>query len=144
MAQNDLKKVIAYSTCSQLGYMVMACGVSNYLYDILFFIRCLKETGENNAFSIRSYVSFSNSNTRSTTHLKLKHSLSKTHVAGHFYTNRLPRLWNSLPPLNPDLSLHTIKKNIWQFFWSKFENNFQNNVPCSFHFLCPCSRCVSC
>lgn len=30
MVQNDLKKVIAYSTCSQLGYMVMACGVSNY------------------------------------------------------------------------------------------------------------------
>nr|YP_001648494.1 NADH dehydrogenase subunit 5 [Topsentia ophiraphidites]ABW83856.1 NADH dehydrogenase subunit 5 [Topsentia ophiraphidites] len=28
--QNDLKKVIAYSTCSQLGYMVMVCGVSNY------------------------------------------------------------------------------------------------------------------
>lgn len=30
MVQNDLKKVIAYSTCSQLGYMVMVCGVSNY------------------------------------------------------------------------------------------------------------------
>jgi NADH-ubiquinone oxidoreductase chain 5 len=28
--QNDLKKVIAYSTCSQLGYMVFACGTSNY------------------------------------------------------------------------------------------------------------------
>ena len=30
MLQNDLKKVIAYSTCSQLGYMVFACGLSSY------------------------------------------------------------------------------------------------------------------
>jgi NADH-ubiquinone oxidoreductase chain 5 len=30
LLQNDLKRVIAYSTCSQLGYMVFACGVSNY------------------------------------------------------------------------------------------------------------------
>lgn len=30
LLQNDLKKVIAYSTCSQLGYMIFACGVSNY------------------------------------------------------------------------------------------------------------------
>nr|GEZ37928.1 NADH dehydrogenase subunit 5, mitochondrial [Tanacetum cinerariifolium] len=29
--QNDLKRVIAYSTCSQLGYMIFACGISNYL-----------------------------------------------------------------------------------------------------------------
>ncbi|KAI3681469.1 hypothetical protein L6452_36265 [Arctium lappa] len=28
--QNDLKRVIAYSTCSQLGYMSFACGISNY------------------------------------------------------------------------------------------------------------------
>ena len=30
LLQNDIKRVIAYSTCSQLGYMVMACGLSQY------------------------------------------------------------------------------------------------------------------
>jgi len=30
LLQNDLKRVIAYSTCSQLGYMVFACGLSGY------------------------------------------------------------------------------------------------------------------
>jgi len=35
LVQNDLKRVIAYSTCSQLGYMVFACGLSNY--SVAFF-----------------------------------------------------------------------------------------------------------
>lgn len=30
LVQYDIKKVIAYSTCSQLGYMFFACGLSNY------------------------------------------------------------------------------------------------------------------
>lgn len=30
LTQSDLKKVIAYSTCSQLGYMVIICGFSYY------------------------------------------------------------------------------------------------------------------
>lgn len=30
LVQNDLKKVIAYSTCSQLGYMLLICGLSEY------------------------------------------------------------------------------------------------------------------
>ena len=34
MAQNDIKKVVAYSTCSQLGYMFAAAGVSAYAASI--------------------------------------------------------------------------------------------------------------
>ena len=33
--QNDLKRVIAYSTCSQLGYMIFSCGMS--CYDVSLF-----------------------------------------------------------------------------------------------------------
>jgi NADH-quinone oxidoreductase subunit L len=43
LVQTDIKRVIAYSTCSQLGYMFFACGVSAYqagifhLYTHAFF-----------------------------------------------------------------------------------------------------------
>ncbi|CAO1639674.1 unnamed protein product (mitochondrion) [Sympodiomycopsis kandeliae] len=30
LVQNDLKRVIAYSTCSQIGYLFIACGLSQY------------------------------------------------------------------------------------------------------------------
>lgn len=30
LIQNDLKRVIAYSTCSQIGYLFIACGLSSY------------------------------------------------------------------------------------------------------------------
>jgi len=30
LVQNDIKRVIAYSTCSQLGYMFFACGIGAY------------------------------------------------------------------------------------------------------------------
>ena len=35
--QYDMKKVIAYSTCSQLGYMFLACGLSSY-YNSMFHL----------------------------------------------------------------------------------------------------------
>ena len=30
LVQHDIKKVIAYSTCSQLGYMISVCGTYNF------------------------------------------------------------------------------------------------------------------
>ncbi|PID57312.1 MAG: NADH-quinone oxidoreductase subunit L [Ignavibacteriae bacterium] len=47
LTQNDIKKVLAYSTVSQLGYMVMALGVGAYTYALFhlvthaFFKACL-------------------------------------------------------------------------------------------------------
>jgi NADH-quinone oxidoreductase subunit L len=47
LAQNDIKKVLAYSTVSQLGYMFLACGVGAYLAGMFhvmthaFFKACL-------------------------------------------------------------------------------------------------------
>ena len=41
LVQSDLKKVIAYSTCSQLGLMVLACGglcFSSGLYHFCFML----------------------------------------------------------------------------------------------------------
>lgn len=38
LVQNDLKRVIAYSTCSQLGYMIFACGISNYSVSMFHLI----------------------------------------------------------------------------------------------------------
>src|SRR5262249_68414 len=35
LVQFDIKKIIAYSTCSQLGYMIFSCGCSNY--NLAFF-----------------------------------------------------------------------------------------------------------
>lgn len=35
LVQNDVKRVIAYSTSSQLGYMVLACGL--FYFDLSFF-----------------------------------------------------------------------------------------------------------
>jgi len=45
--QNDIKKIIAYSTCSQLGFMLVCCGFSYYtlslfhLFTHAFFKACL-------------------------------------------------------------------------------------------------------
>jgi NADH-ubiquinone oxidoreductase chain 5 len=38
LVQNDIKKIIAYSTCSQLGYMIFACGLSSYFVSFFHLI----------------------------------------------------------------------------------------------------------
>ncbi len=50
LVQNDIKRVIAYSTCSQLGYMIFSCGVSNYSVSLFHLM--------NHAFFVRWYRYF--------------------------------------------------------------------------------------
>lgn len=38
LVQNDLKRVIAYSTCSQLGYMVFAIGLSQFAISLFHLV----------------------------------------------------------------------------------------------------------
>ncbi len=110
------------------------------LNDLHFFLKCIKDA--TSPFNFSQYVCFTSSSTRSSAHHKLKHTLdlSRTNFTRYFYFNRLPRLWNSLPPLDPSLSLLTIKNKL---------NNFSGVISLRIPILpipvpssmCPCCHC---
>lgn len=70
------------------------------------------------------------------------HKHSATNSARHIYFNRLPRLWNSLPPFDLDISINKIKSHLRDYLYTHFLANFNSTCSCSFHFLCPCSKCI--
>ena len=84
--------------------------------DILFFVKSLKEPSHH--FNIEDYIQFNVSNTRSSSYLKLRHSISQNNLQGHFFFNRLPRLWNSLPLLDISLSIPSIRTKLREHFWN--------------------------
>lgn len=107
------------------------------LNGIMFLVRCLKQPSS--CLDFGKFVKFSSSvETRSASHNKIKHTKSKNNHSRHFYFNRIPRLWNSLPPFDLSLSTNAIKSKVKAFLWSHFESNFTVYDSCSFHFLCPC------
>ena len=110
------------------------------LHDILFLVNCIKNPPDN--FSLSDYLTFTSGPTRLTSNFKLKHTFSKFSASRHFYFNRLPRLWNSLPPIDTTKSTQTIKYNLTIFSGQNFLKSFNSSNPCSFHFLCPCNKCV--
>ena len=110
------------------------------LLDILFLVRNLQFPDP--SFPISEFVSFSSSSTRAGHSLKLVHQISHTHLSSHSYFKRIVRLWNALPPIDLSLSLSTIKARLKEFMWSHFLENFDPDMPCTFHFLCPCAKCA--
>ena len=107
--------------------------------DILFFVKSLKFPS--NHFNIHNFVEFCHLTTRSSTYYKLRHSFCKTNSQSNHYFNCIPRLWNSLPPLDLSIPLSSIKFKIREIFWAKFISNFDPENPCSYHYLCPCYKC---
>lgn len=110
------------------------------IYDILFFIKNYQQP--QNCFDITTRFTFSCSSTRVSTTNKLSYNHSSNSSRYHFF-NRLPRLWNALPPLDLSLPPVTLKNQLKRFFWSHFISTFNPNNPCTFHLVCPCNSCSS-
>ena len=80
------------------------------LSDIMFFIRSIKNP--TTSFDITKFINFSSNSTRSSSHFKLKHIRSSNNLTRNFYFNRLPRLWNNVPPININHSTSTILNHV--------------------------------
>ncbi len=67
------------------------------LADIMFYINSYKNRTPR--YNISDYITPTAGYTRSSDYHRLSHKYSRTNTSRHFYYNRLPRLWNNLPPL---------------------------------------------
>ena len=106
--------------------------------DIIFMVKCIKAPTPYFNISDYSYVIFCSTNTRSSIHLKLKYTKTKTNLLGQFYFNRIPRLWNYLPQIDTTMSIATLRCKLHTFFWNE---NFNSANACSYHLVCPCQKC---
>ena len=71
----------------------------------------------------------------------IQHNRSSTNTMNNFYFNRLPRLWNALPVINPALDTLVIKHKLSQYLWNNFNCNFNSDNICTYSFACICSKC---
>jgi len=81
------------------------------------------------SFNILNYISFSSSSTRLSSHLKLKHPVSRTSSIRHSFLKWLPHFWNSLPTIDLNWSITTIEHKLSQFFWNHFTVHFNFIIP---------------
>ena len=62
-------------------------------------------------------------------------------LAKQFYFNRLPRLWNFLPPINLSNNYVTIVGYLKRILWDRFISTFDQFNTCTCHYCCPCAKC---
>ena len=109
------------------------------LNDLMFLVKNFKQPSDH--FNIHQHIKFATNSTRFGNCHKLVHSSSSLSVHKHFYFNRIVRLWNHLPVIDTSLSLHQLKQLFTRYFWKKFSTNFDSDLPCTMHIVCPCYRC---
>ena len=111
----------------------------------MLFIQSLKHISPSNSLNISKYISFSQHHTKSGSFRKLVQPLIRHNRDKQFYFNRLPHLWNSLPPFDLSLSYKTIRSKLKDIFWNEFMANFDPENNCTyFQVLLPVSILVSC
>ena len=90
--------------------------------DIMFFVTSIKSPSAH--FNMLQHVNFSKASTRSSSKFKLVHNLSRFNHVKHLYFNHLPCLWNSLPTIDTNQSVRSIKHKLQLFFWRHFVDHF--------------------
>ena len=111
------------------------------LHDIIFLIKSLKNPTP--FFNIYNFVEFCSTSSRSSQANKLTHHRSPNLITHHLFFKRVSRLWNVLPIIDLSLPTSTLYTRLKRYFWNHFENYFDSTDPCTFHLLCPCSKCSS-
>ena len=107
----------------------------------MFFVSSVKNPSPH--FNILNYFTFCHHSisTRSATKSKLQLSFSSSSLVHHSFFHRLPRLWNSLPEIDLSRSIVSIKQFVTERLIDHFNDHFNPDDPCTYHFLCPCYRC---
>ena len=115
------------------------------LNDIMFSLQKMTSSVKNPSphFNIPIYFTFCHHSisTRSATKTKLQLSFSSSSLVHHSFFHRLPRLWNSLPEIDLSRSIVSIKQFVTERLIDHFNDHFNPDDPCTYHFLCPCYRC---
>ncbi len=111
------------------------------IQDIILLIRNLKDTSDAN--DLHKYIKFANNRTRANG-VKLEHKFARLTTTRNFFFIRVVRLWNAIPRgvLDLESSVSTNKTHLTEYLWEHFSDNFDPNNLCTFHFLCPCYKCI--
>ena len=112
------------------------------LQDLVFLVKCLKDP--NDTLNIHQYITFVSSSTRAGTNNNLCHKFSRLNSTRHFYFVRIVRLWNAIPNgiLDSNLTVQTNKLRLREYLWEHFARNFNPIDFCTYHYLCPCHKCI--